>query len=87
MRYWILLSLTFSILFGDYTLTDAQMEELHLKIEKCKIYSEENSILKAQTTQLQLIITDQDSIINIQEEQIQKLEEMNKIIVESEKNK
>ena len=87
MKYWILLSLIFSILSAEYTLTEEQMEELHLKIEKCKLYSQQNDLLTKQKVDLELIITDQDSIINIQAVQIEKLEDINKTIIESEKLK
>ena len=45
MKYLILLSLIFSITFAETTLTDEQLSDLHLKIEQCKLYKEENILL------------------------------------------
>jgi len=87
MKYLVLLTLIFSITFAEHTLTDAQMEELHLKIEQCKLYKEENILLKDKNTNCDSLIVDYEAALKLSEEQILKLEEINKDLVESQKGK
>ena len=87
MKYLALLTLIFSISFAEHTLTDQQMDDLHLKIEQCKLYKEENIILKEKDINCQNIIADYEESLKLSDEQILKLEEINKDLVESQKGK
>ena len=87
MKYVVLLSLILSISFAEHTLTDQQMEDLHLKIEQCKIYKEENGILLEKNTLCDSMIVDYETAMKLSHEQILKLEEINKDLVESQKGK
>ena len=87
MKYLALLTLIFSITFAEHTLTDQQMEDLHLKIEQCKLYKEENTILKQKSVNCDSIIVDCEAALKLSNEQILKLEEINKDLVESQKGK
>ena len=87
MRYLILLSLIFSINFAETTLTDEQLDALYQKIEVCKLYKEENAVLKQQMGNCDSVITNYEEALKISEEQILKLEEINKDLVESQKGK
>ena len=87
MKYLALLTLIFSISFAEHTLTDQQMDDLHLKIEQCKLYKEENIILKEKDINCQNIIADYEASLKLSDEQILKLEEINKDLVESQKGK
>ena len=87
MRYLILLSLIFSINFAETTLTDEQLDALYQKIEVCKLYKEENAVLKQQMGNCDSVINNYEEALKISEEQILKLEEINKDLVESQKGK
>ena len=87
MKYLILLSLIFSITFAETTLTDDQLNDLHLKIEQCKLYKEENTVLRAKVTNCDSMIIDYEAALKLSDEQILKLEEINKDLVESQKGK
>jgi hypothetical protein len=63
------------------------MEALHLKIEQCKLYKDENSILKDKNTNCDSLVVDYESALKLSEKQILKLEEINKDLVESQKGK
>ena len=87
MKYLVLLTLIFSITFAEHTLTDKQMEELHLKIEQCKLYKEENILLKEKGISCANMLVDYEDALKISDEQILKLEEINKDLIESQKGK
>lgn len=87
MKYLILLSLIFSINFAETTLTDEQLDALYQKIEVCKLYKEENAVLKQQMGNCDSVIANYEEALKISEEQILKLEEINKDLVESQKGK
>ena len=87
MKYLILLSLIFSISFADYTLTEEEMEALHLKIEQCKLYQTENTVLNQKATICDSMLVDQANVIKLQEEQLKKMEEINEDLLKSTKGK
>ena len=87
MKYLILLSLIFSISFAETTLTDEQLDALYQKIEVCKLYKEENDVLKQQMGNCDSIITNYEEALKISDAQIIKLEEINKDLVEAQKGK
>ena len=87
MKYLILLSLIFSITFAETTLTDEQLSDLHLKIEQCKLYKEENILLNDKMLNCESIVSDYEAALKLSDEQIIKLEEINKDLVESQKGK
>ena len=61
MKYLILLSLIFSITFAETTLTDEQLSDLHLKIEQCKLYKEENILLNDKMLNCESIVSDYEA--------------------------
>ena len=63
------------------------MEDLHLKIEQCKLYKEENTILTKKSVNCDSMIIDYEAALKLSNEQILKLEEINKDLVESQKGK
>lgn len=85
MKYLILLSLIFSVVFSETTLTDAQLDALHLKIKQCQLYKEENTILIQKNINCESISSDYEAALKLSDEQILKLEEINKDLVESQK--
>tara|TARA_B100001758_G_C18408812_1_gene614143 strand:- start:696 stop:1025 length:330 start_codon:yes stop_codon:yes gene_type:complete len=87
MKYLILLSLIFSINFAETTLTDEQLDALYQKIEVCKLYKQENAVLKQQMGNCDSVIANYEEALKISDEQILKLEEINKDLVESQKGK
>ena len=87
MKYLILLSLIFSITFAETTLTDEQLSDLHLKIEQCKLYKQENILLKDKNVACASMVADYEAALKLSDEQILKLEEINKDLVESQKGK
>tara|TARA_Y100001937_G_scaffold128294_1_gene203769 strand:+ start:1187 stop:1516 length:330 start_codon:yes stop_codon:yes gene_type:complete len=87
MKYLILLSLIFSINFAETTLTDEQLDALYQKIEVCKLYKQEHAVLKQQKENCQSILLNYEEALEISNQQIVKLEEINKDLVESQKGK
>ena len=87
MKYLILLSLIFSISFSETTLTDEQLNDLHLKIEQCKLYKEENILLKDKMSNCESIVADYEAALKLSDDQILKLEEINKDLIDSQKGK
>ena len=85
MKYLILLSLIFNISFAETTLTDEQLEDLYLKIEQCKVYKDENIILQTNKKNCDSLIINYEESLKISAQQIKKLEEINKDLVESQK--